>query len=167
MGNCCANTCVWISPGRAFLKNEIGVGAIRARPEIEHDRTICGFTAGDGAVDCSPRSVLAVPGPVRPVVSGFHADDEVGVFLDGFGAAIDVHLVHGLFEPTAHTIGNDIEEGQDADFGVVHHAFFFLKEGFGAGSACVDDGGDSGSEDEIGGDGVGLGCGSALRDQTN
>lgn len=149
--------------GAGFFQDEIGVGAIGAGPEIEHDGTMGGVAASNGVIDSGPRGVFTVPGFIRPVVGRFHTDDEVGIFLDGVGAALHIHFVDILFETTAHTVGDNIEEGEDADGGVIHDAFFFLEKGFRASGTGVDDGGDAGLQDEISGNGVGLDVGAGGR----
>jgi len=149
--------------GPRLFENEIGVGAIGARPKVVHDRTIGCCGTGNGAIDGGPRLVLAIPRLIRPVMGGFHADDEVGIFVDGVSAALDVHFVDTLLKSAAHAVGNDIKESKDADPGVIHDALLFLEKGFGTGSTSVDDGGDARSEDEVGGDSIRLDVGSSFR----
>jgi len=137
--------------GAGFLENQVGVGAIGTRPEIVHHRPTGGLRASDGVIDRGPRRVLAIPRRIRPVVRRFHSHDQVGIFFDGVSAAFDVHLVDALLQAAAHAIGNDVEESEHADLGMVDDAFFFLKKSFGAGSTRVNDGGDAGLQGKIGG----------------
>jgi len=140
--------------GPGFFENEVGVGAIGTGPKVVHDRAIGGCGTGNGAIDGGPGLVLAIPGLVGPVMGGFHTDDEVGIFVDGVGAAFDVHFINTLFEAAAHAVGNNVEESEDTDAGVIHDTLFFLKKGFGTGGTGVDHGGDPRGEDEVGGNGI-------------
>jgi hypothetical protein len=140
----------------SLFEDEIGISAIRTRPEIVHNGAIRGLGTGDGAIHSGPGRVFSIPGLVRPVMSGFHADDEVGIFVDGLGAALDVHLVDALLQTAAHAVGHNIKKSEHADLGVIHDAFLFRKKRFSAGGAGINDGGYAGSEGEISGDGVGL-----------
>ena len=133
-----------------LFKDEVGVGTVRARPEIEHDGAIGGLGAGNGVIHRGPGSVLTVPGSVGPVVSSLHTDDDGRIFFDGVDAALDVHLVDALLETAAHAVGDNVEEGENAYFGVIDDAFLFLEKRFGAGSASIDDGGYARLKSEIG-----------------
>lgn len=136
--------------GTSFLEDEIRVSAVRARPEIIHDGAVRGLRASDGAIDGGPWSMFAVPRFGSPVMGGFDADDDVGVFVDGLCAALDVHLVDGLLKTAIHAVGDDVEKGEDANVGVIDDFEFGLEESAGAGSAGIDDGGDAGLEGEVG-----------------
>ena len=129
--------------GPGLLEDEVGVSAIGAGPKIEHHGTIGSIAASYGAIDGGPRSVLAIPRFIGPVVGSLHANDEVGIFLDGVGASLDVHFVDILFETTTHSVGNDVKKREDTDGGVIHDALFFEEKGFGAGGTGIDDGGNA------------------------
>ena len=137
--------------GAGFLENQVGVGAIGTRPEIVHHRPTGGLRAGDGVIDCGPRSVLAIPRRIRPVVRRFHSHDKVRIFFDGVSAAFDVHLVDALLQAATHAVGNDVEESEHPDLGMVDDAFLFLEESFGTGSTRVNDGSNAGLQGKIGG----------------
>jgi hypothetical protein len=139
-----------------FFEDEVGIRAIRTRPEIVHHGAISGCGALDGTVYSDPGLMLGVPRLVGPVVRGFYTDDKIRIFVDGIGAAFDVHLVNILLEAAAHAIGHDVEKSEDAGLGVLHDHFLFGQEGFGAGGASVNDSGYTRSEGEIRGNGVGL-----------
>src|SRR5246127_5647928 len=133
-----------------FFEDEIGVGAVGAGPEIKHDRAVGARGTFNRAIDRSPRCVFAIPGSAGPVVGGLYTNNQVRVFLDGFGTELRVHLVDRLFHSTAHTVGHNIEESEDAHFGVIHHPFLFLEKSLGARSAGINDSGHPGLEGDIG-----------------
>jgi hypothetical protein len=110
-----------------FFENQVLVSSLRSRPEIVHDGNIRERGGFDRTVDRTPRHVFPIPGFLRPVVGSLYSHNEVGISFDRGGAKLRVHLVQALLEPTAHAVRDDIQKGQDSDFGAVDD-FFLLHE---------------------------------------
>jgi len=83
--------------------------------------------------------MFTIPRILCPIVRSLYPDDDVGIFLDRFGAKLWIHLVHALLEASVHAIGHDIQKSQHTYLGPINDFFFFLKKSFGPGRPSVDD----------------------------
>ncbi len=133
-----------------FFQDQVFVGSLRSRPEIEHDRTIRENAAFNGAVNRSPGHVFCIPRSTGPVVGSFYSHNEVGILLNGVDTKLYIHLVQSLLKPTAHPIRHDVQESQHAHSGAVNDFFLFLEERLGTGGAGIYDGGHTGLQRQIG-----------------
>ena len=92
-----------------------------------------------------------------------HADDDVGILLDGLGAALHIHLVHGLFQVALHPVGDDVQKGQHPHLGAIDDFFLFQKKRVGSRTSRVHHGGHAGLQRDVRGDPVRGQVGTALR----
>ena len=103
----------------------------------------------DRAVHGGPGRVEFVPRFFRPIMRGLHAHNVRLVLLDRGRAALDVHLVHDLLQSAVHPVGDNVEEGHHADFGMVNDGLFQAQKGVRTAAAGIHGGGDAPGEEKI------------------
>ena len=154
-------------PRPHLLQDQVGVGPVRAGPEIEHHRHVGQLAAFLGAVHGGPGLVQRIRGLLGPVVRRLHSHNDVGKLLDRGRAELRVHLVDGLLEAAVHTIGDNVKKSQHSHPGVVDDFHLFLEESLGARGSRVHDRRHSRVQRDVRGNAQRRGEASALPAQTN